>query len=257
MAGREGGLHVPLLDHFHPPLSQQRHWESFHGQWAGSLAHILNSGLLPPGYFAEMQVTLAGGRVEVDVPTMEQRGNGASGARPDARQGGVATLTAPVWAPPAPELELPAVFPDDLEVLVFGTEGGPILVGAIELVSPRNKDRPEARRAFAVKCLAYLQQGVGLVIVDIVTSRRANLHDEMIALLPAGAPVFPGTASLYVAGYRPFRRQKDERIAVWPVALAVGQELPAMPLWLRGVAAPVRVDLEAAYTEARQRSLLA
>ena len=25
---------MPLLDHFHPPLSDERHWESFHAAWA-------------------------------------------------------------------------------------------------------------------------------------------------------------------------------------------------------------------------------
>jgi hypothetical protein len=151
---------------------------------------------------------------------------------------------------------LPALFPDEVEVLVFSSEGGPTLVGAIELVSPRNKDRPEARRAFAIKCLAYLQQGIGLVVVDVVTSRRANLHDEMVALIPAEAPRFPGSPPLYAVAYRPFRRPDAERIAVWPAVLALGQELPAMPLWLRDVAAPVRVDLEAASGEARQRNAL-
>jgi hypothetical protein len=247
---------MPLLDHFRPPLSQQRHWESFHGQWAGSLANSLNSGLLPPGYFAEMQVTLAGGRVEVDVPTLEGKGNGPAPASSTSQQGGVATLAAPVWAPPAPALELPANFPDEVEVLVFSTEGGPTLVGAIELVSPGNKDRPDARRAFAIKCLSYLQSGIGLVLVDVVTNRRANLHDEMVQLLPEDAPLFPDSASLYAAAYRPFRRPDAERIAVWPAGLALGQELPQMPLWLRGVPVPVRVDLEATYTEARQRSQL-
>jgi hypothetical protein len=248
---------MPLLNHFHPPLSRQRHWESFHGQWAGSLASALNSGLLPPGYFAEMQVTLAGGRVEVDVPTLEELTNGsASVSGGGSSEGGVATLAAPVWAPPAPALEMAATFPDEVEVLVFATEAGPTLVAAIELVSPRNKDRPDARRAFAIKCLSYLQAGIGLLLVDVVTSRHANLHDEMAALLPAEAPLFPGSAPLYAAAYRPFRRQDAERIAVWPVTLALGQALPVMPLWLRGVTAPVRVDLDAAYAEARQRSQL-
>jgi hypothetical protein len=245
---------MPLLDHFHPPLSRQRHWESFHGQWAGSLANSLNSGLLPPGYFAEMQVTLGGGRIEVDVPTLEEsrKGNGAATGS-SSTQGAVATLAAPVWAPPA-AFEIPASFPDEVEVLVFGSEEGPVLVGAIELVSPRNKDRCDARRAFAVKCLSYLQSGVGLLLVDVVTNRRTNLHDEMVELIPEEAPSFPGGALLYAAAYRPFRRPDAERIAVWPASLAVGQELPPMPLWLRGLAAPVRVDLEATYTEARQRN---
>src|SRR5262245_53974864 len=246
---------MPLLDHFHPPLSKQRHWESFHGRWAAALADALNAGLLPPGYFAEMQVTLGGGRIEVDVPTLDESGNGAASGTP-SQQGGVATLAAPVWAPPAPALELPASFPDEVEVLVFSSEEGPTLVGAIELVSPRNKDRREARRAFAVKCLAYLQQGIGLVMVDVITSREANLHDEMVQLMPADAASFPGGDSLYAGAYRPFRRQDAERIAVWPASLVVGRELPAMPLWVRGLPAPVRVDLEATYTEARQRSQL-
>jgi hypothetical protein len=246
---------MPLLDHFHPPLSERRHWESFHGLWAAALAGTLNMGGLPPGYFAEMQVSLAGGRVEVDVASLKDLGDGVSAASGQpSGEGGVATLTAPVWAPPAPALEMPAVFPDDLEVLVFDTEGGPSLVGAIELVSPGNKDRPDARRAFATKCLAYLQQGVGLVVVDVVTARKANLHDEIAALLPEEAPAFPGGAPLYAAAYRPFRRGDAGRIAVWPVALAVGGELPTMPLWLRGLGGAVRVDLGRAYTEARQRA---
>ena len=249
---------MPLLDHFHPPLSQQRHWEGFHGRWAAALADALNAGILPSRYFAEMQITLAGGRVEVDVPTLEEQTSGAASvSSPASAEGGVATLTAPVWAPPAPALELAATFPDEVEVLVFGTEGGPTLVGAIELVSPGNKDRPEARRAFAIKCLAYLQQGIGLVIVDVVTSRRGNLHDEMVALMPEEASLFPDAAPLYAAAYRTFRRKDADRIAIWPVPLALGQDLPALPLWLRGLPAPVRVDFEAAYTEARQRCRLA
>jgi hypothetical protein len=69
---------MPLLDHFHPALFPLRHWESFHGQWAGSLANSLISGPLPPGYFAEKQSKLAAGRVEVDVPTLEKRTNGTA-----------------------------------------------------------------------------------------------------------------------------------------------------------------------------------
>ena len=43
---------MPLLDHFHPPLSLERRWESFHAAWSGSLADALNR-TLPAGYFAE------------------------------------------------------------------------------------------------------------------------------------------------------------------------------------------------------------
>ena len=71
---------MPLLDHFHPPLSQRRHWESFHSAWASTFADALNRDWLPAGYFAEEQ-THAGAGVEIDVATME-------GGQERATQGG-------------------------------------------------------------------------------------------------------------------------------------------------------------------------
>ena len=141
-------------------------------------------------------------------------------------------------------------------MLVNNVEAGPTLVGAIELASPSNKARPAARRAFAIKCLNYLNASIGLIIVDVVTERRANLHDHMARLIVGNAPQFPGTPSTYAAAYRPFRRGAEAKVSVWPVTLTVGEPLPVLPLWLRGIEEPVRVDLEAAYTEARQRSAL-
>lgn len=43
---------MPLLDHFHPPLSERRKWHSFHHAWATVIAFDLNRRL-PPAYFAD------------------------------------------------------------------------------------------------------------------------------------------------------------------------------------------------------------
>ena len=94
---------------------------------------------------------------------------------------------ASTWAPPAPAHVIPAIFPDAFEVRIFSTMAGQTLVAAIELISPGNKDRAEQRQAFATKCASYLQQGVSLIIIDIVTNRRANLHNEIIRLLPSAS----------------------------------------------------------------------
>src|SRR4051795_9983071 len=91
---------MPLLDHFHPPLSGVRHWESFHAAWAGSIADALNRDLLPPGYFAEEHVHV-GSRVEIDVATFDGRDEAANDAGASGA-GGAMTLTARPWAPPAP-----------------------------------------------------------------------------------------------------------------------------------------------------------
>src|SRR5438445_3908721 len=167
-----GGVAMPLLDHFHPPLAPRRHWESFHVNWAGAMADALNDQLLPDGYFAEEHAQL-GARVEIDVATFAESDRGAS----PPRDGATATIPVRVWTPPAPALVIPAAFPDSFEVLVFQSEGGTRLVGAIELVSPANKDRDSHRQAFVIKCASYLCQGISLAIVDIVTSRQANLHN--------------------------------------------------------------------------------
>jgi len=141
-------------------------------------------------------------------------------------------------------------------VQVISTIAGPTLVAAVELVSPANKDRKESRQAFAAKCAAYLQRGIGLLVIDIVTSRRANLHNGLVRLLGVSARFrFPHESSIYSTAYHPVRRGKKELIDTWVEPLAVGQPLPTMPLPVRGLGI-LPLDLDATYTEARQRSRL-
>jgi len=150
---------------------------------------------------------------------------------------------------------MPAVFPDSLEVLVFNIEAGPTLIAAVELASPGNKDRAETRQAFAAKCASYLHQGIGLMVVDVVTNRRANLHNELVRLLEKGDEFLLAPSPLYATAYRPVRRPTSDQIEIWTATLAVGQALPVLPLALdKGVCVPL--DLEATYVEACQRSRL-
>src|SRR5262249_28953536 len=153
---------MPLLDHFHPPLATRRQWHSFHHAWAAVIAFDLNRQL-PPGYFADPNVEF---NIEIDVGAFEEE-------KP--------TAALPSWTPPTPTLTAPMTLVTDIvEVAVYNSEAGPILIGAIELVSPANKDRPATRDAFVSKCASYLQQAVGLIAVDLVTSRNADLHGELV-----------------------------------------------------------------------------
>jgi hypothetical protein len=242
---------MPLLDHFHPPVSLELvSWESFHSFWAVVIAERLNQ-MLPRRYQAVVHTHLSS-YVEAGVAEFErplEEGNGAA-----AGEGGAVAVQ--TWAPPVTKLVAPAVFPDDYEIQMFEQRGGWRLVAVVELVSPRNKDRPESRRAFAAKCAAYLQRGIGLVVVDIVTERHFNLHNELAELLLWPEPLqMPADSFLYAVAYRPARRQERNEIDLWPAALAVGGPLPLLPLALKGTRA-IPLDLEAAYTDARQRSRL-
>lgn len=240
---------MPLLDHFHPPLSPRRHWESFHVNWAGAIADSLNESLLPEGYFAEEHAQL-GPWVEIDVATF------TDSESPGRRASRAATLPPRMWAPPAPAMIVPAAFPDALEVQVFEEEGGTRLVAAIELVSPGNKDRPRHRQAFAVKYASYLCRGVSLIIIDIVTSPRENLHNEIMQVLGHGpASALPPETALYGVAYRPVVRDQHEQIEVSPSPLEIGQPLPVLPLALNAERC-LPIDLEATYTIACQRRRL-
>src|SRR5262245_18745953 len=105
---------MPLLDHFHPPVSQRRSWEGFHGLWAAALVEKLNRDVLAEEYYADMQVHV-GSQVEVDIATLQESSGGGDRAHASA------VATAPAWSPPATNLVIPAVFPDDIEVQVFAT----------------------------------------------------------------------------------------------------------------------------------------
>jgi hypothetical protein len=242
---------MPLLDHFHPPLSDElSSWESFDSFWSVAIGKHLNQ-MLPPRYRA-LVTTHLGSRVEADVAEYERRLDGGNGA-PEEAGGGVAVKT---WAPPATTLVAPAVFPDEFEVQVLENRGGYRLVAVIEIASPANKDRPESRRAFAAKGAAYLQRGIGLITVDVVTDSHFNLHNELVELMLWGEPLrMPDATWLYAVAYRPVRRQEKNEIDIWPTELTVGAALPVLPLALKGTRA-IPLDLEATYMDARQQGRL-
>jgi hypothetical protein len=203
---------------------------------------VLNRRLLPTGFHAENQVHI-GVQLETDVATFDEE---RPMAKAPTANGGVALKP---WAPPVTALVVPARFPDVVEVLVLRSAAGLALVAAIEFVSPGNKDRPETRRDFVAKCATYLQAGVGLIVVDVVTTRHANLHDELMEFLDhPPAFRFPAGAGIYTSAYRPSQPVSGAQIELWLQPLTLGQTLPVMPLALRG-GPTLPLDLEATYAE--------
>lgn len=230
---------MPLLDHFNPPLNRTHPWRSFHGAWAAAMARLLNQGVLPAGYYA-VPLMDRDGPMEIDVAALREPGINVPSAGPSGPQ---------TWTPPEPGFTVAVELPpaDEIEVHVFADDGDPRLAAAVELVSPRNKDRPAARQAFAVKCVGYLQQGSSVVVVDTVTTRRADLNAAILSLLnvqPSDTSLPPGLSGV---SYRAVSRDDEhQQLFVWPTPLALGQSLPTLPLWI----APefsVPLDLDASY----------
>jgi hypothetical protein len=231
---------MPLLDHFNPPLNRTHPWRSFHGAWAAAMARLLNQGVLPAGYYAVPLVD-RNGPIEIDVAALRER------EAPESASGAVEPQ---LWVAPAPalvvDIDLAAV--DSVEVQVFADDGDPRLAAAVELLSPRNKDRPAARQAFAVKCVGYLQQGSSVVVVDTVTTRRADLNSTIVSLLGVDLSVVtPQVSGLSAVSYRAVGREEESaQLQAWPAPLALGQPLPTLPLWIASDFS-VPLDLDASY----------
>lgn len=230
---------MPLLDHFNPPLNRTHPWRSFHGAWAAAIARLLNQGILPSGYYAVPLVD-RDGPIEIDVAALREQGTIASGDNASLPQS---------WAPPAPAVAVAVELPstDGIEVQVFADGGDPRLAAAVELVSPRNKDRPQARQNFAAKCVGYLQQGSSVVIVDIVTTRRADLNAAILSLLGVDVATAELPPGLSAVSYRTVGQEEEtQQLQLWPMPLALGQPLLTLPLWIAADFS-VPLDLEASY----------
>jgi len=225
---------MPLLNHFRPPLSTKRHWHSFHNVWSSTLKTELNR-ILPEGYFAEANVQFG---IEIDVAVQEQ----APAVRSNS-----------AWMPKSPTLTVPfQPTTDTIEVLVFSTREGTILVGAVELISPANKDRSTSTEAFVSKCETYLNQGIGLVIVDVVTTLSANLHGDLMRRIG----IEPATlAPLYATAYRTVEQNGDSVLKIWQEELFIDTALPTLPLWLKGGLC-LPIELEKTYEQTRIDSRL-
>jgi hypothetical protein len=140
----------------------------------------------------------------------------------------------------------------EYEVLVYDQSRGRLLVAAVELVSPANKDRPENRRAFVAKCAALLQKRVCVAVVDLVTTRQFNLYADLLDLIGQTDPAFaPTPPPIYAAVCRGRKVGQRPRLETWAYPLAVGHKLPTLPLWL-GDDLAVALDLEASYEETCQ-----
>jgi hypothetical protein len=235
---------MPLRDYFRAPVMNFASWEELYGAWPATIAFRLNA-LLPPEYRSGVKVYL-GNLVEVDVGTFEVANAGAAGNGAPAGSGPDA---APAWQAAAPTLllETEELTPPEYEVRVYSLADSRRLVAAFEIVSPRNKDRTEARDAFVSKCHAMLLEQVCVVIVDPVTTRPANLFAELAQRLGARPPSV-ADEPIYAVSCRVRGVPSGQRVETWEHALAVGAALPTLPLWI-SESQYVPLELERTYED--------
>jgi hypothetical protein len=218
-------------------------WESLNAFWPAMMVLDLNK-FLPSRYRAVPRVHV-GQEFELDVAAKDYESIAHR-----SNEGDVPAGAAVSWAPPVPTLvvETQPLGEDEYEVQIYDQDWGKV-VAAVEIVSERNKDRLDSQRVFAGKCAALLQRGIFVCIVDVVTSRHANLYRQMLDMIEVSDPaLFPEEPTLYAVASRWRGGGKSWRLQTWLHPLAIGQPLPTLPLWL-DIDCAVPLSLETTYEE--------
>lgn len=222
-----------------------RGWNSLHIVWQAQLLDWVQRRL-PPGYRAylgsvpALTIDVPNGRPDLGVRRWE--------SEPPAAAAGATSAEAP-----EPDTEAVAVFELDPQTAVHIDLHGR-LVAAVELVSPRNKDRPDARERYLGRYLGYVRQGIHLMLVDVLP-RPADFSfaDALAANLRFDQPPCPAP---FAVSYRVGEPVPDGTIlGVWRRPLRIGDPLPTLPLALT-VRESIPIDLEHTYREAARRVYL-
>jgi hypothetical protein len=233
---------MPLRDHFRSPVNDTHSWDEVHGQWPGEIVRDLTT-ILPAGYRAAPRVHL-GSPFEVDVSTYDLD---TCDSDPVAADDGTAALSA---LAPTLTVEADLTEQDEYEVRVYDVNRGRHLVAALEIISPSNKDQPEAREVFVSKVASLLQQGVCVSLVDLVSIRQGNLYAELLTLLgrsdPALAPSPPHLYAVTLRSRKPPKRRP--LLDAWFYPMPISQVLPTLPIWLSSNLR-VMLPLETSYQE--------
>lgn len=233
-------------------------FHDFHQEWIPRIKGALNSGLLPPDYYAMIE-QVAGGPIP-DVLTLESvrvEAEGIGEANRDTvdgrGDGGVALATAPPKVRFTAEAEIERYARKRSRLSVRHVSGDRV-VAMVEVVSPGNKSTAHALRSFVEKSLELLEAGIHLLVVDLFPASPRDpqgIHGAIWSEIQDDGFRLPADQRLTLAAYSAGERK---RAFVEPVA--VGGTLPPMPLFFqpeRYVPVPLEETYRAAFDAVPKR----
>jgi hypothetical protein len=228
------------------PLHDWSHlsgWEGVHHLWIAELLKWIKPRL-PAGYRAYIGSSPL---IAVGAPAERPDVAVRSWLPPDETGAPETIATQTETSSSEPDEEI-AVASLDAETAVFVERYG-VLIAAVEITSPRNKDRPFARSGCLARYLGYLIDGANLMLIDVHRRPKSfSFADEIAAQLHIEQPpVGPPLAVSYRVGEP--APTGGRFLAIWRRPLSTGAPLPTLPLPLTPELA-VAVDLEATYSRA-------
>lgn len=223
-------------------------FHDFHSTWIPLIKIQLNDGLLPGGYYA--QVEQVAGQLTTDVLTLQTDRDAES--EPES-QGGIAVDVAPPQVEITASLEA-AHYTARARRLVVRHSSDDRVVAVIEIVSPGNKASRREWRRFVDKAVNLILDGRHLLVVDLFPPGARDpqgVHGAIWTELGDDSYQMRADQPLTLAAYT---AAEIPRAYVQP--LAVGDALQPMPLFLTAgtyITVPLEETYEAAYRSVPQR----
>lgn len=218
----------------------------FHHDWITEIARTLNRGILPADYYALAEQFAAGFGPDVLTLQGDRNGDANDAAEPASASEGGGLLLAPPKLQPTAETDMAFYRRKQTSVAIRHVSGDRI-VAMVEIVSPGNKASRNPIRAFVEKVAQLLDQGIQLLILDLLPPSRRDpqgIHALIWEEVAGQEYVGPADKPLTLAAY-----ESGLSIRAYVVRVAVGDLLPNMPLFLESEKA-VEVPLEATYAAA-------
>lgn len=230
-------------------------FHDFHCAWMGHLRGALNRGVLPNGYYAQLEQRAL--HTIPDVLTLqetEEHATGPSGGADD--EGGIAVAAEP------PRVKLIQTV-DESDSVVYSTRQRTLVIrhasedrvaALIEIVSPGNKKSRDQLDEFLDKAVAALRQDVHVLIIDLHPPGRHDprgVHSELWRRVTGNEADPPDDLPVRLAGYC-----ADDEPTAYVESCDVGDALPAMPLFLtreRYVNVPLEETYDATWEETPER----
>lgn len=203
-------------------------FHAFHLAWTAELQRALNRGLLPDDHYALAEQVA--GEIAPDLLTLRQR-DVDSDDEPwrESSDGGVALATAPPRVAVTASLDENAIYALRQRRLVIRHRSGDRVVAFIEIVSPANKDRPGSVAAFVRKAVDAVHADLHLLVLDLLPPGPHDPQGMHAAIRSdlGGDYDYNPAKPLTLAAYR-----AADLPTAYVEPLAVGDELPEMPLFL-------------------------
>jgi hypothetical protein len=199
-------------------------FHAFHQSWIVILSRTLNSGVLPPDYFALPEQSIQGPIPDVLTLKLSEGRD-----EPDGTGSGLAAAVAPPRTRVVRRAD-DTIYVRKADRIAVRHRHGQV-VAVVEIVSPGNKASRNELRTFVEKSAALIAQGVHLLVIDLFPPSKRDpqgihkaIWDQFVEEdfeLPADQRL---TLAAYDAGPPP---------AAYVEFVAVGEALPDMPIFLK------------------------